>query len=102
QLNERLARGDFDCAKASFHAALLLSQATLVLPVGAALGLGVGPLLLARADGATKIARDARVLCPGEWTTAHLLYRLFHPDEGRVTHTVFSNIIPELLRGNAE
>ena len=47
QLNNRLFRGDFDVAKASFHAALRLAQQCVVLPSGSALGFGVGPLLLA-------------------------------------------------------
>ena len=41
QLNLRLFQGDFDAAKASFHAALLLADETVVLPSGSALGFGV-------------------------------------------------------------
>ena len=52
ELNRRLFAGDFDVAKASFHAALLLSGDLGVLPVGSALGFGVGPLLLAASPGA--------------------------------------------------
>ena len=47
QLNDGLFGGLFDIAKASFHAAALLSDQTVVLPSGSALGFGVGPLLLA-------------------------------------------------------
>ena len=47
QLNRRLFAGHFDVAKASFHAALLLAGDLGVLPSGSALGIGVGPLLLA-------------------------------------------------------
>ena len=50
-LNQRLFVGDFDVAKASFHAALLLANELKVLPVGSALGFGVGPLLLAAKTG---------------------------------------------------
>ena len=45
QLNMRLFNNDFDVAKASFHAALLLAGSTVILPSGSALGFGVGPLL---------------------------------------------------------
>ena len=45
QLNRKLFAGDFDVAKASFHAALRLSDKWSVLPSGSALGFGVGPLL---------------------------------------------------------
>ena len=47
ELNRRLFAGDFDVAKASFHAALRLRGTLGVLPVGSALGFGVGSLLLA-------------------------------------------------------
>ncbi len=107
ELNERLARDDFDVAKASFHAALHLGERRVVLPVGAALGFGVGPILLSRIPGdhpsiPRADGRAARVLCPGAWTTATLLYRLFHAADGAVDQVVFSAIIPALRRGGAD
>ncbi len=99
-LNTALLSGAYDAAKASFAAALHLADSTVVLRAGSALGFGVGPLLLAR-PGAPPLA-GARVLSPGRWTTAQLLYRLFHPDEGRVEHCVFSDVIPALARGDAD
>lgn len=107
ELNERLAAGDFDVAKGSYHAALLLADELLVLPSGTALGYGVGPLLLAARPGSrpSDPAPDGappRVLCPGRWTTASLLYELFHPGEGRVEQVVFSEIMPALERGEAD
>ena len=51
ELNRRLFAGEFDVAKASFHAALMLAAELGVLPVGSALGFGVGPLLLAARAG---------------------------------------------------
>lgn len=107
ELNERLARGDFDVAKVSFHAAVRLARSIVVLPVGSALGFGVGPLLLAAEAGRhPREPRDdgapARVLCPGEQTTATLLYRLFHSGEGRVEQTVFDRIMPALQSGEAD
>lgn len=105
-LNRGLLEGRFDVAKASFAAALGLGARATVLRAGSALGFGVGPLLLASprraSPSAGRIAPDARVLCPGEHTTAHLLYRLFHAGEGRVEHVVFSEILPALARGEAE
>ena len=111
ELNRRLFAGDFDVAKASFHAALRLRGALGALPVGSALGFGVGPLLLAaRADTHPRDpvpqrrggARPARVLCPGAHTTATLLYELFHTDEGAVEQVVFSDIMPALEAGAAD
>jgi 1,4-dihydroxy-6-naphthoate synthase len=101
QLNDGLFAGRYDVSKASFHAALLLAGEYGVLPVGSALGFGVGPLLVA-ADPAARPAAGARVLCPGATTTATLLYGCLHPDGGRVTHTVFSEIGRRLHAGDAD
>ncbi len=106
QLNEALFEGDFDVAKASFHAALLLSEELGVLASGSALGFGVGPLLLSARPGMQPGANDyrqnGRVLCPGRHTTAALLYQLFHPREGNIEHVVFSDIMPALQAGEAD
>ncbi|HBJ35557.1 MAG TPA: hypothetical protein DDZ51_12570, partial [Planctomycetaceae bacterium] len=77
QLNDRLFAGDFDVAKASFHAALLLADACVVLPSGSALGFGVGPLLLAARSGQQPQDPNQVTLCPGRHTTAMLLFQIF-------------------------
>lgn len=127
ELNERLRAGELDVGKASFHAALQLADRFGVFSAGSALGFGNGPLLLsspARVRGQLG-AQDAgnalpvreresdrsnacwpagndRVLCPGEQTTAHLLFRMFSPEAGLVEHVIFSDIAPALLDGRAD
>ena len=61
QLNDGLFGGRYDISKASFHAALLLSDRFVVLASGAALGFGVGPLLVAAGprDGAVAAVAGA-------------------------------------------
>jgi 1,4-dihydroxy-6-naphthoate synthase len=102
QLNQRLFAGEFDVAKTSFHAALLLADQTTVLPVGAALGFGVGPLLLASAAESVPGDPSQVTLCPGAQTTAALLFAMFYPHTSRVEHCVFSEILPRLKRGEAD
>jgi len=102
QLNERLARGDFDVCKTSFHAALALADEIVVLPSGSALGFGVGPLLLSAKPDTIPTSRDQLTLCPGRHTTAALLFGLFHPGTTRVEHVVFSEIMPMLRAGQAQ
>jgi 1,4-dihydroxy-6-naphthoate synthase len=101
QLNDGLFAGRYDVAKASFHAALLLADRFVVLAAGSALGFGVGPLLVSAGNGAAP-GPDARVLCPGPTTTGTLLYRCIHPEGGQIGHTVFSEIGPAVLRGEAD
>jgi len=100
ELNEALLAGSLDVVKASFHAALLAGDDYVVLEVGSAVGFGVGPLLLAAGEG--ELPDAPRVLCPGEWTTATLLYRLYHAGEGIVEQVLFSEIMPALEAGRAE
>ncbi|NBP89417.1 MAG: hypothetical protein EBU59_13155 [Planctomycetia bacterium] len=101
QLNNRLFAGSFDVAKTSFHAALLLAEDYLVLPSGSALGFGVGPLLLAAQADTTPATPNQLTLCPGEQTTAALLFRLFYPSTTEIEQVVFAEIMPRLRAGTA-
>jgi 1,4-dihydroxy-6-naphthoate synthase len=102
-LNDHAMEGAYDIAKVSFHAALKLADEYRVLPVGAALGYGVGPLKLARdASLGSLPGKDDVVLCPGKWTTATLLYRLLVPDGPEPKQVVFSEIMPALEKGQAD
>ena len=104
ELNRRMFMGELDLAKTSFAAMLAMSERVLVLPCGAALGFGLGPLLLAAPGRATRLPLDVEhlVLCPGAWTTATLLFRLLHPAPTRLEQALFSSIIPRLQRGTAD
>jgi len=109
ELNRRFLGGEFDACKVSF-AALAGRPAIRVLSAGAALGFGVGPVLVASraarvergGDGRPRIPDGARVLCPGERTSASLLYRMFHRGEGRLEQARFSAILPALAAGEAD
>lgn len=105
ELNQGLLGGRFDVLKASYHAALLLADEITVLPVGSALGFGVGPLLLAAREGEVPKSENANsqlTLCPGEHTTAKLLFDLFHGQTTRVEQVVFSEIMPRLIEQSAD
>ena len=89
ELNDRLLLGEFDVAKTSFHAALLLADKYLVLPSGSALGFGVGPLLLAADPDSRPSHPQQLALCPGQHTTATMLFQLFHANTAAVEQCVF-------------
>jgi len=102
ELNRRFRAGKSAFSKVSF-AALRGLKGYEILSAGAALGSGVGPLLLARAGDLPRvIPPDARVLLPGEHTTAALLFQRFHGQAGRIEQVVFSEILPRLARGEAD
>tara|TARA_R110002049_G_scaffold285698_1_gene466770 strand:+ start:192857 stop:193702 length:846 start_codon:yes stop_codon:yes gene_type:complete len=107
QLNDRLFAGSFDVAKTSFHAAMMIADRFGVLPSGSALGFGVGPLLLASADDSKPSTAEISepkplTLCPGQHTTATLLFHLFYPNTTRLRQVVFSQIMPDLKSGLAD
>jgi 1,4-dihydroxy-6-naphthoate synthase len=104
ELNQRMLRGELDCAKASFHAMLSMASRVWVLPCGAALGFGLGPLLLAAPGrpGVLPLSPRARVLAPGRFTTATLLLELLHPGPLALEQTTFSRILPLLAAGEAD
>jgi 1,4-dihydroxy-6-naphthoate synthase len=74
----------------------------VVLPSGSALGFGVGPLLLAAEADTRPTSATQLTLCPGEHTTATLLFELFHPRTTLIEQTVFSGIMPRLTAGTAD
>jgi 1,4-dihydroxy-6-naphthoate synthase len=101
ELNELLARGEVDCSKASFHAALHLANDYGVLPAGAALGRGVGPVVLTNKEGAEP-NEDSIVCCPGAWTTAKLLFQFAYPQATRIDNRIFSDIMPSVQDGTSD
>jgi len=101
QLNRGLFEGRFEICKVSAHAALVASEEVGALEVGWALGHGVGPVVLGP-EALEEVRPETRVLAPGQWTTAHLLWRLFHAEAGSVEQLVFSEIMPALQAGRAD
>jgi len=99
--NRALDAGELSVSKGSFALAIARSAELCVLDSGAALGFGVGPVLLGTAEAAP-LGADSRVLAPGAWTTANLLYRLLHPAVNAPRQVVFSEIMPALARGDAD
>jgi 1,4-dihydroxy-6-naphthoate synthase len=78
-LNRAAFDGTYEISAVSFHAYAHLTDRYLLLPHGASMGDGYGPVVVARRDGPT-LVRGARVAVPGTLTTAYLALRLFEPD----------------------
>jgi 1,4-dihydroxy-6-naphthoate synthase len=101
QLNQKLKHNELDVGKVSFALLAQLRETYTVLPVGAALGFGVGPILVGRSP--TELPKaHSKVLCPGVDTTATLLFRSFFPECSCIQHAVFSEIMPAILEGRAD
>lgn len=101
-LNRMALTGEVPVIKLSFAVLPEVAERYLVLPVGAALGRGVGPLLVARKPYPLEEVPELRVLLPGEHTTAHLLFRLAFPGATRKAFVPYHEIMPRLQDGEAE
>jgi 1,4-dihydroxy-6-naphthoate synthase len=101
-LNRWAVEGRLDVSKVSYGVVPQIAERYAVLPAGGALGMGVGPLLVARPGlGAFDPARHA-VAIPGEHTTAHVLFSLAFPAAGAKRFVVFSEVEDAVLRGDVD
>jgi 1,4-dihydroxy-6-naphthoate synthase len=100
-LNERAMSADpLKITKLSVHGLGHVAGRYAALQVGAALGRGVGPLVVARERRALSEIRG-RVAIPGPYTTAHLLLRIFGPAV-EVVAMRFEKILPAVAAGEVD
>lgn len=92
----------YDVTKLSFHAWLLVQDTYELLNVGAALGRGCGPLVIRRNDAPEELSADSVVALPGEYTTAHLLFRLWNPHIQNRIFMPFDQIMEAVESGKAD
>lgn len=101
-LNEWALEGRLDITKLSFPA-LFQSPHYRLLSAGAALGRGVGPLLVsAKPMDGEIVADDMIVALPGANTTANLLFQIAFPSVSHRRQMLFSDIENAVLKGEAD
>ena len=96
-LNNMALKGQADMIKVSYHAYLYLQRSYALLQSGSALGRGNGPLLIARKNFSHEEIPFLTVAIPGEYTTAHLLFRLAYPEAALKRFMVFSQVEDAVL-----
>jgi len=99
-LNRMAFEERFDVTKLSFHAWLLVQDKYQLLNVGAALGRGCGPLVIA--PNAKSPKPNALIAVPGEYTTAHLLLRLWKPEIRNRIFMPFDQIMDAVESGEVD
>lgn len=97
ELNRRAFSGTFSVTKLSFFAWMQLKDRYDILDSGAALGYGCGPLLVGKTPDIPDPA--ATIAIPGEYTTAHLLLRLWRPELRNTVITRFDTILTGVRSG---
>lgn len=91
-----------DISKVSFHAWLKIKHQYRLLTSGAAMGFGCGPILVARRSLKRADIPFCRVVLPGRWTTANLLFQLWAPKKCAVSFTPYDRIFETLAAGQAD
>ncbi len=99
-LNRFAFGGKFDVTKLSFHAWLLVQDTYELLNVGSALGRGCGPLVISKDP--KPLTEDSVIAVPGEYTTAHLLLRLWNPELKNRIFMPFDQIMDAVRNGKAD
>jgi 1,4-dihydroxy-6-naphthoate synthase len=102
ELNQRAAGAELQLTKLSFGAAAATGDRYRLLRSGAALGHGVGPLVVAREAGSLEEAAAARIAVPGRETTAFLLLRLAAPSLGDVIELRYDQILAAVAGGEVD
>lgn len=99
ELNRRAHDGAFDLTKLSVGAFASVGDRYRLLRSGAALGKGVGPLVVTRTPQSLAQAVAGRVAIPGRETTAFRLLRLAAPTLGEVVEMRYDRILRAVAEG---
>ncbi len=99
ELNRRAHDGAFDLTKLSVGAFAAVGDRYRLLRSGAALGHGVGPLVVTRTPMTLQDAVRGRVAIPGRETTAFRLLRLAAPMLGETVEMRYDRILQAVASG---
>lgn len=102
ELNRRAHRGEFDLTKLSVGAFAAVGDRYRMLRSGAALGHGVGPLVVARSSIPLADATRGHIAIPGRETTAFRLLRLAAPALGDVVEMRYDRILRAVSDGEVD
>ena len=90
---------EYDVTAASFHTYAYIADHYALLPHGASIGDGYGPIVVAREAFPETEIRNRRIAVPGTLTSAYLALRL-HTPEFEYGVVEFDKIIDEVVAGN--
>src|SRR5687768_17345882 len=76
-LNERATRGELDISAISIHSYAYVSDKYALLPSGASMGDGYGPMLVAKQRFSREEVAAKRIAVPGTMTSAFLALQLW-------------------------
>ncbi len=104
-LNERATRGELDVTAVSIHAYAYVSDQYALLPSGASMGDGYGPMLVARQNYSKAEVLGRKIAVPGTMTSAFLALQLWAGKSARdLNYAVvpFDRIFATVRSGGAD
>ncbi|MBD0290040.1 MAG: ABC transporter substrate-binding protein [Thermoleophilia bacterium] len=101
-LNRWAQEGRLEVTAISLHAYTLVSDTYVVLPHGASMGHGYGPIVVAREAMTAERLRGLEIAVPGRLTTAFLALRLFLGSDFAFREVPFDAILDEVKSGRAD
>src|SRR5438874_2111354 len=104
-LNERATRGELDISAISIHAYAHVSQQYALLPSGASMGDGYGPMLVAKQKFTKEEIARKMLAVPGRLTSAFLALQLWLSKPAQALNYVvvpFDQIFQAVRSGKAE
>lgn len=100
-LNEEAFKGTYEITAISFHAYFHVTDKYVLLPHGASIGRGYGPVLVSLEPHKPEEISKLKIAVPGELTTAFLALRIYNPDFEYVV-IPFDEIIDAVKKGEAD
>ena len=101
-LNEWALEGRLEVTAISLHAYPFVQDRYVILPHGASMGSGYGPIVVAGRPLSLQELRETEIAVPGRMTTAFLVLRLYLGGEYRFREMPFDQIIDEVRSGRAD
>jgi 1,4-dihydroxy-6-naphthoate synthase len=100
-LNEWALEGRLEVTALSLHAYPYVQEHYALLPHGASMGSGYGPIVVAREPMSKTELADVRISVPGKMTTAFLVLRLYL-GEFEYREAPFDRILDQVREGHAD
>ena len=101
-LNEWALEGRLEVSAISLHSYPFVQDRYVILPHGASMGSGYGPVVVAAEPLTPADLHDIEIAVPGRMTTAFLVLRLYLGGEYRFREVAFDEIMSEVKSGRAE
>jgi 1,4-dihydroxy-6-naphthoate synthase len=100
-LNEWALEGRLDVTAISLHAYPLVQDKYMLLPHGASMGSGYGPVVVSPEPLSREELRGVEIAIPGRMTTAFLVLKLYLDGEFPCREVPFDEILDEVRSGRA-